>query len=268
MNERTRPLVLHQATIALYLSDSAGNPVLALPVWAGARAEQVFLGESLEEIAIPETESADPVYGTLEHAHLIRIRRIWSMRADPQADFDLGARTECVMVIQWNDGLFWKRRTYRGVVALQQDQQSQGVITFVTEQVFRARSFTGDEGLVGAAGEELPAAASAVLAVPVLFTREAPVEDGTYLVGEYTAPGAVRIGDCSGVAQGGGTEVTLTLEVAGSLTAHTLTVAAGAGEQTDAADPDLVLTEGQAVRWKVTGSGAYRVSVSMNVTEE
>ena len=105
------------------------------------------------------------------------------------------------------------------------------------------------------------------------FTREAELLTGKYLLGSYFWPMPVAIYEVQIVAARSQTSATLlTLEIAGTLTAYTLTLPAGTLGTEATATANLggvIVTAGQRVRWKVTsapatGSSATMASLSMD----
>ena len=249
----TLPLILHQATLTLYQADSNGDPILAQIVWMGARAEGVELMQEIAEVESTPSGASYPEYEPVFEENEIRIARIWVLPQDTLADYEL-SRNKHVMVIHGIDRRtgIWHRRTYYNVRGRRYDLRSNGIVHFGSDQVFRASHFVSTAGNTGDSGEELPVTPSDLDEFPILFTHDDALATGNYFLGVYQFAGAVTIGLCRAVGQGGASGTTLTLEVNGTLTAHTITLGAGPGEVTGSVTPSLAVSAGQTIRWKVT----------------
>ena len=108
---------------------------------------------------------------------------------------------------------------------------------------------------------EIPGEALGV-AQTVNFMREAPLLEGTYLLGYYRW--SVRVKVLSGLVTAWppqGQDVVLGLEVGGELTGQTVIIPQGdanAEVRAEVAFEDLYLAAGQAVRWKVISAPGWR----------
>jgi hypothetical protein len=279
---KTLPLVLGRATISLFAADSDGLAILTQPIWVGARAEGLELSSEItEQDATPSGEAYDQ-FAQLSELHEIKIDRIWVLPigdgsgpgAVPFKDYDL-RRGQYVMQIFGIDEKtgIWHQRTYLGVQARRYDLRSNGQDYFGSNQLFRAKSFTTTGGTSTPDGTLTPVTPSSSVIIPLLFTHDDPLINGDYFIGTYQFDSAVTIGFAKIIGEtSAGSDTVATLEINGSLTANTLTLTAGSGEQSDSDTFSVSVPAGHTIRWKVTsapGSGrAEFVGITMNVTQQ
>jgi len=273
---KTLPLILATGTITLFTADLDGQPILTQPVWMGARAEGLQLSAEISEVEASRSGAPFDEYAQLSELHEIAIDRIWVLPLGPEAgpgaerfvDYDL-TRGRYVMKVFWIDersGL-WHERIYYGVQAKRYGLQSNGVIQFGSNQVFRAQYFLPGRGSSGNDGSLTPETPVA-FEMPVLFSHDEALVNGDYFIGTYQFAAPVRIGLTKVIGQAGGSPIVLTLEIAGVLSAHTLTLPGGSGEVSDSETFAVDVMANQTLRWKVTsGSGADRVGITMRIQE-
>lgn len=266
---KTIPHVLSAATVSVYPQDAAGAPILAQPVWIGARIENCHLEQDAEEFESTPTGAVELEYEPGHQRHEIRFERVWVVPGDTRRDFRMD-RGRYVMVVQWKNatGRTWNRRTYYGVTPKKYALAAQSQAWFGADQIFRARYFIAEQGAVGSAGELLPTAPVLTPELPILFTHDDPLVANAYLLGAYQFGGAVNLGFVKALAQGGtGGNAVLTLEINGSLTVHTLTLAAGTGEVSASATLNVNVPASQPIRWKITTAPASNAPSLLGVTQ-
>lgn len=273
-------LVLAHATLSLYHADANGNPILSSPIWMGARTEEVELNQSIEEI--PSTPSG-ALHVETEHGfehHEIRISRMWVLptkASERGLDYAMPRGPRHVLVVYGEDRAtgIWHKRTYYGVSAQIYNLRSLGVLNFGANQSFRAQYFLSDGGGADSSGQ--PISTTSICEFPVGFTHEPPLVINEYLIGVYQFPFRTKIKLAKAIAFASQTAATIvTLEVAGVLSAHSLTLPAGAVNQEVSASAtlNLVVEPNQALRWKCTsGPGnppdaCSMAGLTMNMHEE
>lgn len=256
---RNQTFTLLEATLALYPAGADGEPLLDFPVWMGACAENLRLRSRLEEhITHPTGERYGRTYHTDEE-HLIEINRLWVLQLSDLRDYALARNQTYVLEVVWQDEFteVWHKRKYCGVTAQNYDLSSEGVMQFMADQGFRAQRYVQSAGF----GVYTPLATTPP-DQNVGFFHDGPVASGDYFLGHYNWGRDVELVSAKVIAEASQVDPTeLTLEVAGSLTAHVIEIPAGSvgQEVTDTlAFSGVFVSAGQTVRWKVTdapGSG-------------
>lgn len=251
----TQPLLLREATLALYPADASGNPVTAAPIWCGVAANGLRLGLAFDEAL---SFSSGDRYRTAHHEderHEIEIARTWVIRkTDPGELFGPQRGGRYVLEIVWYSDRtrYWHRRLYYGVTGRGADLVSDGPRQHNQPQVYRAEYFTQSGGqddpgvftpIANTADEQL-----------VGFFGEDPLLVDAYLLGHYCWSAARRLTGWRYAGWSPQADTTLTLELDGVLTATTVVIPAGAAntDATASGSLDVSVAAGAAVRWRVT----------------
>jgi hypothetical protein len=281
--------ILDDATVNLYPAGPDGRTVTGSALWIGACAETLTLSSRLEGVRFAATGARHASMHHLDEQHEIRINRLWVLRRHDLHDYKLERNQRYVMEIVWREitrspvtGLVtldeWYRNTYYGVTARSFDRASNSVMEFMADQVWDAEYYETASG---------DAAFTPNPALPdddgttdqVLWVHEEQIEAGdpveSYFTAVYRWPeDRVTVGAKAIGRSGNGSSSVFTLEVGGSLTAHTLTLPAatpGDEVQIDATFA-TVLPANQDVRWLCTsgpsgGDAPYAVAIVMTLKD-
>jgi hypothetical protein len=254
MSRDTLPLLLREAVISLYPADAAGAPLVAAPVWAGACANGLRLGQSWEEQL---SYSSGDRFKTAHHAdelHAIEIDRTWIIRTTSPGETSAPERNaRYVMEIVWNDvrARIWHKRLYYGVTGRASDLNSDGPRQHNNAQSYRAETFVPDGG-TGAANIFTPIATTGAEQV-VGFFGENPVLEDAYLLGHYRWSANKRITAARWACLSPTAETVLGLELNGILSGDTITIPAGVANTDAHGEVTLnrLVPLGTEVRWRV-----------------
>lgn len=273
------PLFLSEATLSLYPTDAAGNPIMGNAVWIGALATGLGLRLGFEgELSFASGDRFKTDHHVDEH-HVIEINRNWFTRKNtPGEQASPQRNTNYVLDIIWSDkdelGIYyWHRRQYFGVTARTADLASEGTKHFSQPQVFRAQYFIPTGG-IGAPPDTVFSPTTPGLVQDVLFIREDAYLPGEYFLGTYrwNVPRTILSAKAIGLASQDVPTV-LTLEVNGVATGKTITLPAGASNAEVSGENTTINlgVNGGAVRWKITSgpadpsSAAWKTAIVMEV---
>lgn len=134
------PILLHEADVALYAADSAGQPLVARPVWCGAGAETVRLTEERDLARWWPLGASAPVRREILARYSLEIDRLWAVSLWDASAFSPAVNQRFGLVLTWRDpdSQLTYTRTYGDVSAIGLNQASQGVAQFVETQRFEA----------------------------------------------------------------------------------------------------------------------------------
>jgi len=153
-------LLLSDAAITLYRTDSNGDAITDAPVFIGACAKDLRLAYRFDERESTPTGVNYPVTHHLNPRHEISIERLWVVNqketpdAEP-ADFKLERNQQFVMAIVWKKDSNapvemtnrWHARIYHGTTTSAYDLTSVDVMEFTGSQSFKAQYFIERNGI-------------------------------------------------------------------------------------------------------------------------
>lgn len=243
--------VEHEATISLYREAASGEPE-STAVWIGACAERVGLRSRLGEVRVAPMGGDYPVrhHDDLGE-HEINIERLWVIPRANYTDYALDADGRYVLDILWaTTAGEWHKRRYYGVLAGEYNIESNGIMEFMATQTFTAERYVQTGGETSSPDET--ALASIEATVP--FFLDTTCMAGRYMLGHYRWTTPMRI--VSALVHGRasqGADTVFGLEIDGVLSAHAITLPAGAINEEVSAEAtlDVELDSLSEIRWKV-----------------
>lgn len=255
---RPIPLILNEASIALYPAAPDGSTLLSGAVWAGGCAEQLSLTQDVRAVEVTRSASRFPEVILIPGLHEIKLSRLWVLRLSDLADFHIDLAQSYVMVVLWEEATrdTWYKRTYYGVRSRGNGMESQGVMQFYADQRFSAQRYAATGGY----GAYVPSPMVVNDLEQVFFSHTAELADGSYFLGHFTWPVDKAVVSAKVIASAPvGAPTVLTLEINGVLSGTTLTLPAGtlgAEVSAEASLTGLTITANEQIRWQVVSGPA------------
>lgn len=237
------PLLLYEATLRLFLERADGTRGEQL--WWGGCANRLQLPERFEEVLWAGSGDRTRRAYHVDAEYGIEVEQTWLLRRDVPIELEFGRNQHYILEIYFlHKGSFYKL-IFSGVTWRTRDTSSRSALEFIQNQTFRAEAVDRSSGTNGTtmdlrAGDESLAA----------FFREGAFAANEYLLGHYRFSVDVQANSARVIGIGGSAPTVLGLEVDGTQTGVTLTIPAGAGEQTVDVSMTIPIAAGKSIRWK------------------